>query len=93
MKLCRAICDALCAADPAHGADFRANLVGYLQELSELDADFRQVVGEKKRDLLVFGDRFPLLYFCREYGLELPGGLSRLLVRHGAVPLHVEISH
>ena len=51
-KLCRAICDALCAADPAHAADFR------------------QVCREKKRDLLVFGDRFPLLYFCREYGLN-----------------------
>lgn len=70
MKLCRAICDALCDADPAHKADFRANLADYLQELSDLDADFRQVVSEKKRDLLVFGDRFPLLYFCREYGLN-----------------------
>ena len=69
-KLCRAICDALCAADPAHAVDFRANLAEYLTELSELDADFRQVVSEKKRDLLVFGDRFPLLYFCREYGLN-----------------------
>ena len=69
-KLCRAICDALCAADPAHAADFRANLAEYLTELSELDADFRQVCREKKRDLLVFGDRFPLLYFCREYGLR-----------------------
>ena len=35
-----------------------------------MDADFRQVCREKKRDLLVFGDRFPLLYFCREYGLR-----------------------
>ena len=69
-KLCRTICDALCAADPAHAADFRANLAEYLTELSELDADFRQVCREKKRDLLVFGDRFPLLYFCREYGLR-----------------------
>ena len=69
-KLCRAIWDALCAADPAHAADFRANLAEYLTELSELDADFRQVCREKKRDLLVFGDRFPLLYFCREYGLR-----------------------
>ena len=68
--LCRAICDALCAADPAHAADFQANLAAYLQELSDLDADFRQVCREKKRDLLVFGDRFPLLYFCREYGLN-----------------------
>ena len=69
-KLCRAICDALCAADPAHEADFRANLEAYLTELSDLDAAFRQVVSEKKRDTLVFGDRFPLLYFCREYGLN-----------------------
>ena len=69
-KLCRAICDALCAADPAHTAVFQANLAAYLQELSDLDADFRQVCREKKRDLLVFGDRFPLLYFCREYGLN-----------------------
>ena len=69
-KLCRAICDALCAADPAHAAVFQANLAAYLQELSDLDADFRQVCREKKRDLLVFGDRFPLLSFCREYGLN-----------------------
>ncbi len=70
MKLCRAICDALCDADPAHAADYRANLADYQQALSDLDADFRQVVSEKKRDTLVFGDRFPLLYFCKEYGLN-----------------------
>ena len=70
MKLCRAICDALCAAAPAHAEVFRGNLEYYLRELSALDADFRQVCSEKKRSLLVFGDRFPLLYFCREYGLD-----------------------
>ena len=70
MKLCRAICDALCAAAPAHAEVFRDNLEYYLRELSALDADFRQVCSEKKRSLLVFGDRFPLLYFCREYGLD-----------------------
>lgn len=70
MKLCRAICDALCAAAPSHAEVFRGNLENYLRELSALDADFRQVCSEKKRSLLVFGDRFPLLYFCREYGLD-----------------------
>lgn len=70
MKLCGAICDALCAADPAHAAAYRSNLQEYLGQLAELDAAFRQVCGEKKRSLLVFGDRFPLLYFCREYGLD-----------------------
>ena len=70
MKLCRAICDALCAADPAHAAVYRSNLENYLGQLAELDVAFRQVCSEKKRSLLVFGDRFPLLYFCREYGLD-----------------------
>ena len=70
MKLCRAICDALCAADHAHAAVYRSNLENYLGQLAELDVAFRQVCSEKKRSLLVFGDRFPLLYFCREYGLD-----------------------
>lgn len=70
MKLCRAICDALCAADPAHAAVYRSNLENYLGQLAELDVAFREVCSEKKRSLLVFGDRFPLLYFCREYGLD-----------------------
>lgn len=70
MKLCRAICDALCAADPAHAAVYRSNLENYLGQLAKLDVAFRQVCSEKKRSLLVFGDRFPLLYFCREYGLD-----------------------
>lgn len=70
MKLCGAICDALCAADPAHAAAYRSNLQEYLGQLAELDVAFRQVCSEKKRSLLVFGDRFPLLYFCREYGLD-----------------------
>ena len=70
MKLCGAICDALCAADPAHAAVYRSNLENYLGQLAELDVAFRQVCSEKKRSLLVFGDRFPLLYFCREYGLD-----------------------
>ena len=70
MKLCGAICDALCAADPAHAAAYRGNLQEYLGQLAELDAAFRQVCSGKKRSLLVFGDRFPLLYFCREYGLD-----------------------
>ena len=70
MKLCRAICDALCAADPAHAAVYRSNLENYLGQLAELDVAFRQVCSEKKRSLLVFGARFPLLYFCREHGLD-----------------------
>ena len=68
--LCRAICDALCQADPAHQEDYQARLTDYLAQLDQLDAAFREVVEAGHRRLLVFGDRFPLLYFCKEYDLD-----------------------
>ena len=68
--LCEAICDALCRADPAHRENYRARLADYLEELTALDEVFRDTVAAGSRRLLVFGDRFPLLYFCREYGLD-----------------------
>ena len=69
-ELCRAICDALCQADSAHAADYRANLAAYLQELDRLDTAFREVTENAARCTLIFGDRFPLLYFCKTYGLD-----------------------
>ena len=67
--LCRGVCEALCAADPAHRADYEANLTAYLAELQALDDAFCQAVVNGARTTLVFGDRFPLQYFCAEYGL------------------------
>ena len=68
--LCQAICDALCQADPAHREGYQARLTDYLAQLDGLDAAFREVVEAGHRRLLVFGDRFPLLYFCKEYDLD-----------------------
>lgn len=70
MALCRTITDGLCQADPDHADSFRARLADYLAALEALDETFREIVAGGSRDLLVFGDRFPLLYFCREYGLD-----------------------
>lgn len=69
-ELCRVIAGALAAADPNHADAFQHRLDSYLAQLTELDADFRQVVAEGRRTMLIFGDRFPLLYFCRTYGLD-----------------------
>ena len=70
MALCRAIGETLCQADPDHADSYRQRLTDYLTELESLDQSFRDVVAGGSRRLLVFGDRFPLLYFCREYGLD-----------------------
>ena len=70
MDICRGICGALCEADPAHAADYEARLAAYLEELGELDAAFREVVEGAVHRTLLFGDRFPLLYFAKTYGLD-----------------------
>ena len=68
--LCRAICDTLCLADSAHAAAYRANLDAYLAQLDALDQAFLAAVSDAQRCTLVFGDRFPLLYFCKTYHLD-----------------------
>ena len=56
----------------ADGAELEAGarLADYLDELQALDETFRDITDHAARRLLVFGDRFPLLYFCREYDLD-----------------------
>jgi hypothetical protein len=51
--------------------DFAASLhLSSDPRLAALDETFRDIVAGASRRLLVFGDRFPLLYFCRAYGLD-----------------------
>ena len=68
--LCNALCDALCDADPAGAATYRANCAAYTGQLAELDGRFTALRAGAKRDLLVFADRMPLLYFCGAYDLR-----------------------
>ena len=65
-----AVADALCAIDPANEAYYRGNAEGYISEIEALDAQFRDVVASGVRREVIFADRFPLLYFAQEYGLE-----------------------
>lgn len=68
--LCRAVCDAICRADAENAAFYRANCDDYCAQLEDLDARFSALCESAPRRLLIFADRFPMLYFCREYGLD-----------------------
>ena len=68
--LCRAVCDAICKADPANEDFYRTNCDDYCAQLEALDARFSALCESAPRRLLIFADRFPMLYFCREYGLD-----------------------
>ena len=68
--LCRAVCDAICKADPANEDFYRANCDGYCAQIEALDARFASLCESAPHKLLVFADRFPMRYFCREFGLD-----------------------
>ena len=67
---CDAIASALCRIDGDNTDEYTSNLNSYKTELAELDAEFRAIVSGGARKELVFGDRFPFIYFTEAYGLE-----------------------
>lgn len=70
MAMVQALADALCGLDGDNADAYRAAAKDYIGQISELDAAFRDVVANGARRVLVFADRFPFLYFTREYGLD-----------------------
>lgn len=75
-KLAGVLAEVLAQEDPAHAASYAENCASYQDKLTELDAEFREVVSHAKRRLVVFGDKFPLRYFFDEYGLEYRAAFS-----------------
>lgn len=68
-KMVYFIRDRLSALDPENEKIYTANADAYAQDIMALDTAFRNVVENAARREFVFGDRFPLIYFAREYGL------------------------
>lgn len=62
--------DVLCYVDQKNGETYKANAEKYTKQLSQLDAEFQDVVKNASRKTIVFGDRFPLRYFTETYGLD-----------------------
>lgn len=56
--------------DPEHADTYNENAEQYQAELEKLDNEFRDVVEHARRNLLIFGDRFPFRYFADAYGLD-----------------------
>lgn len=70
MTIVSELSDTLCKIDADNQTYYQDNARAYLQKLEELDAQFREATEQAKRNKLIFGDRFPLTYFVKEYGLE-----------------------
>ena len=66
----RTIGERLSALDPANAEAYAAGAEGYARELEALDRDFAAFFQGREDRTIVFGDRFPLLYFADAYDLD-----------------------
>lgn len=69
-KMAANILDALCQEDPVQADYYRENAEQYNKELDALDAEFRTIAANGKRNEIIFGSRFALYYFAKRYGLN-----------------------
>lgn len=76
MKLVDVIGETLAEADPAHAEVFRQGAADYKKELEEIDAGFREVSRNRKRNMIVMGDKFPFRYLADEYQLDYRAAFS-----------------
>ena len=66
----RTIGERLSALDPAHAGDYESRAAAYAAQLEDLDREFSAFFDSRPNRTIVFGDRFPLLYFADAYDLD-----------------------
>lgn len=76
VKLTGIIADVLAEENPENSTFYKNNETAYVGKLTALDDEFRDIVENGKRKLVIFGDKFPLRYFFDEYGLEYRAAFS-----------------
>lgn len=74
--LVEAVRDTLMEAAPQYEEEFSENAERYIAKLRSIDQEIRRIVQEGQKDILVFADRFPFLYFVKEYGLRYDAAFS-----------------
>lgn len=70
VKIIDEICNAFCKADPNNGLYYIENTKNYINKINDIDIEIRNTVSNSSCKTLVFADRFPLLHFVNEYGID-----------------------
>ncbi len=68
-KIVASIEAAACGLSPENAEEYTKAAGEYIAEINGLHSRFTELLSEEER-YFVFGDRFPLLYFFEEYGLN-----------------------
>ena len=62
--------------DPENQEIYKNNSKEYIEKIKEVGQKIQEIVNNKKRDRLVFGDKMPMQYFLNEYDLKASAAFS-----------------
>ena len=70
VRLTEVIRDVLIQTDPEHREEYEGQAEQYKKELERIHQELCRVSRERKRNLIVVGDKFPFRYLAEEYDLD-----------------------
>ena len=74
IKMIESLRDKIISID--NNEEYKSNSESYINDIKNIDLEIRDIVSNSKRKTLVFGDRFPIIYFVKEYGLNYYAAFS-----------------
>lgn len=69
IQIVKALTETISGLDKDNAQTYQKNAEAYIAKLEKLDKDFHDVIDHAKRKEIIVGDRFPFLYFAKEFGL------------------------
>ena len=76
MKFTEVIADTLSKCDPGNETRYKEGKEAYLKELEALHEGFLEVSKNRRRNMIVVGDKFPFRYLAEEYGFDYRAAFS-----------------
>ena len=76
IKMVEALEKELEEIDPENAEKYKANADNYIAQIEDVDSKIQEIVDNKVRDKLVFGDKMPMQYFINYYGLKVSAAFS-----------------
>lgn len=62
--------------DSSNSSKYKQNAEKYIEKIKSVDKQIQEIVDNKKRDRLVFGDKMPMQYFINYYNLQVSAAFS-----------------
>ncbi len=62
--------------DSSNSSKYKQNAENYIAKIKNVDKQIKEIVDNKKRDRLVFGDKMPMQYFINYYKLQVSAAFS-----------------